>query len=134
MSDEPTLMFCIGATKAGTSWLHRYISNHPESHMRGIKELHYFDALEFDDWDPWIKMVTDRRDNNLADASAIEGSDAAMAAKNDVSQKMPMIGGRCFLVVPKMMMAIWRIFVKAVIAKNWWLILRRPMDCFQKAA
>jgi sulfotransferase family protein len=65
---EPTLMYCIGATKAGTSWLHRYISNHPQCHMRGIKELHYFDAVEFDDYDPWISDVTARRDSNLAEA------------------------------------------------------------------
>ncbi len=66
----PTLMFCIGATKAGTSWLHRYVSNHPQCHMRGIKELHYFDALEFNDFDPWIADVTARRDENLGDLDA----------------------------------------------------------------
>lgn len=64
-------MFCIGATKAGTSWLHRYISNHPQCHMRGIKELHYFDAVEFDDYDPWIADLTWRRDSNLADAAGL---------------------------------------------------------------
>lgn len=41
-----TLMFGIGATKAGTSWLHRYIALHPECHLTTIKELHYFDGLE----------------------------------------------------------------------------------------
>lgn len=43
---EKTLMFGIGATKAGTSWLHQYLSGHPECAMPGIKELHYFDGLE----------------------------------------------------------------------------------------
>lgn len=42
----PTLLFCVGATKAGTSWLHRYLSDHPDCHLRSIKELHYFDALD----------------------------------------------------------------------------------------
>lgn len=41
-------MFGVGATKAGTSWLHRYLDSHPDCHLRGIKELHYFDALEED--------------------------------------------------------------------------------------
>ncbi len=68
---DPTLLFCIGATKAGTSWLHRYISNHPQCHMRGIKELHYFDAVEFDDWDPWISDVAGRRDANRAELAAL---------------------------------------------------------------
>ena len=40
------LFFCVGAAKAGTSWLHRQLSDHPECHFRAIKELHYFDALE----------------------------------------------------------------------------------------
>ncbi|MEO0943851.1 MAG: sulfotransferase [Pseudomonadota bacterium] len=40
------LFFCVGAAKAGTSWLHKQLSAHPECHFRAIKELHYFDALE----------------------------------------------------------------------------------------
>ena len=39
MSDEPTVLFCVGAAKAGTSWFHSYLENHPDCHMRGIKEL-----------------------------------------------------------------------------------------------
>ncbi len=40
------VFFCIGAAKAGTTWLHRQLSDHPDCHFRTIKELHYFDALE----------------------------------------------------------------------------------------
>lgn len=43
---EATLLFGMGATKAGTSWLYRYLAGHPECHMRSIKELHFFDALD----------------------------------------------------------------------------------------
>lgn len=43
---EPVVMFGIGATKAGTSWLHRYLSAHPECYLRSIKELHFFDTVE----------------------------------------------------------------------------------------
>ncbi len=42
----PRILFCVGATKAGTSWLYRYLSDHPDCHLRTIKELHFFDALE----------------------------------------------------------------------------------------
>jgi len=73
---EPTMMFCVGATKAGTSWLHRYISNHKECHMRAIKELHYFDAVEFDDWQPWIDMVDGRRKLSLLEAQGLEADQA----------------------------------------------------------
>ena len=40
------VFFCIGAAKAGTDWLHRQLQQHPECHLRAIKELHYFDALD----------------------------------------------------------------------------------------
>ncbi|SEW10359.1 Sulfotransferase family protein [Aliiroseovarius sediminilitoris] len=41
-----TFIFCLGATKAGTSWLFDYLSGHRECHLPAMKELHYFDALE----------------------------------------------------------------------------------------
>lgn len=40
----PTIFFGLGATKAGTSWLHDYLSAHPEVKMPVAKELHYYDA------------------------------------------------------------------------------------------
>ncbi len=46
-SPGQVLAFVIGATKAGTSWLFRYLEGHPDCHMRSVKELHYFDALDF---------------------------------------------------------------------------------------
>lgn len=51
VSKQPTLLFCVGATKAGTSWLYQHLSAHPECHFRTIKELHYFtmqNAAQFD--------------------------------------------------------------------------------------
>ncbi|MFC0279719.1 sulfotransferase family protein [Falsigemmobacter intermedius] len=44
MTGRPTYLFGVGATKAGTSWLYRYLSGHPDCHMRAVKELHYFNA------------------------------------------------------------------------------------------
>lgn len=41
-----TFIFCLGATKAGTSWLFDYLYGHRECHFPAVKELHYFDALE----------------------------------------------------------------------------------------
>ena len=46
MSGAPTLLLCVGATKAGTSWLYRHLAAHPDCHLRGVKELHYFDTIE----------------------------------------------------------------------------------------
>lgn len=45
---QATLLYGIGATKAGTSWLYRYLSRHPECVMPVPKELHYFDTLNSD--------------------------------------------------------------------------------------
>ena len=42
MATAPTYLFCVGATKAGTSWLYDHLAAHPECHFRSIKELHYF--------------------------------------------------------------------------------------------
>ena len=35
-------MFCLGATKSGTSWLWNHLVGHPDCHFRTIKEYHYF--------------------------------------------------------------------------------------------
>lgn len=43
---DPTLLFCVGAQKAGTSWLYRYLREHPDCATRFPKELHYWDKLE----------------------------------------------------------------------------------------
>ncbi|WP_413719261.1 sulfotransferase [Silicimonas sp. MF1-12-2] len=40
------VFLCVGAAKAGTSWLHSQLAVHPGCHFRSIKELHYFDALD----------------------------------------------------------------------------------------
>ncbi len=42
---EVTLLFGIGAQKAGTSWLYDFLASHPECHAPDMKELHYFDVL-----------------------------------------------------------------------------------------
>ena len=46
MAKSPTLLFCVGATKASTSWLFRYLSGHPDCHLQKSKELHFFDNLD----------------------------------------------------------------------------------------
>ncbi|MDD3444304.1 MAG: sulfotransferase [Zavarzinia sp.] len=38
-------IICIGAHKAGTTWLHRMLLDHPAVHAPAFKEIHYFDSL-----------------------------------------------------------------------------------------
>jgi hypothetical protein len=45
-SGPPMFVFGIGAVKAGTTWLYSYLRAHRECHLRGQKELQYFDAIE----------------------------------------------------------------------------------------
>jgi len=41
-----TLFFGIGAQKAGTSWLHAYLDQHPDVSVPQGKEMHYWSYLE----------------------------------------------------------------------------------------
>ncbi len=42
---DSTFLLGVGAQKAGTTWLYRYLANHPQVILSPIKELHYFDQL-----------------------------------------------------------------------------------------
>lgn len=44
----PTLLYGVGATKAGTSFLYRYLHDHPECGMPAVKEAHYWDTFDPD--------------------------------------------------------------------------------------
>lgn len=45
---DPDLLYCVGATKAGTSWLYRYLHDHPDCAMPAVKEAHYWDTFDAD--------------------------------------------------------------------------------------
>jgi hypothetical protein len=46
---DPTLLYCVGATKAGTSWLYRTLADHPDCALRSVKEAHYWDTFDPED-------------------------------------------------------------------------------------
>jgi hypothetical protein len=46
VAQQPTFQICTGATKAGTSWLCRYLLAHPDCHLRAIKERHFFNSAD----------------------------------------------------------------------------------------
>ena len=45
-----TLLLCIGAQKAGTTWLADYFREHSVVHMPPVKEVHFFDARFAPKW------------------------------------------------------------------------------------
>lgn len=59
--NEPIWLFCVGAQKAGTTWLYDYFKSHPEVHVPPVKELHYFNAR----WDPKQAGFAETRRENL---------------------------------------------------------------------
>jgi hypothetical protein len=55
---------CIGAQKAGTSWLFARMAEHPKIWMPPVKELHYFDHLfcpENRKWTHWHLKINSAR-------------------------------------------------------------------------
>ncbi len=59
---DPTLLFCVGATKAGTSWLYRMLHDHPECSLREVKEVHYWDTMDAANRSSVVSGMTGRRD------------------------------------------------------------------------
>lgn len=44
--DDASVMYGMGASKAGTTWLYRYLRAHPDCHFRRVKEIHYWNNAE----------------------------------------------------------------------------------------
>ena len=40
------LFVCVGAQKAGTTWLARMLARHPDLFITPVKEIHYFDNIQ----------------------------------------------------------------------------------------
>lgn len=68
-----TLMIGVGAQKSGTTWLHTYLSRHPQCAMSRIKELHFWnemclpedDALARRYYSQWLlRIATQIRDGD----------------------------------------------------------------------
>lgn len=62
-------MFCVGATKAGTSWLYSYLHGHEDCVLQSVKESHFFDTIskprlkpQIDAWKAQRNQLRDRRD------------------------------------------------------------------------
>ncbi|MEM0946889.1 MAG: sulfotransferase [Pseudomonadota bacterium] len=68
----PRLLFGIGATKAGTSWLHHWLRGHSEVGLRSVKELHYFDALSRDRMARRIEELATERDDLMSGRAGSE--------------------------------------------------------------
>ncbi len=57
---------CIGAQKAGTTWLYQTLRQHPTLFFPPIKEIHFFDYLYIAEHRPWINAAYTRHLARLA--------------------------------------------------------------------
>jgi len=73
----PAVLYCVGATKAGTSWLYRYLHDHPDCAMPAVKEAHYWDTFDADDLEKQLVFyrvrLREMRDAKLDAADAGRG-------------------------------------------------------------
>jgi hypothetical protein len=58
---------CVGAHKAGSTWLYQQLDSHPDFWMPPVKELHYFDQLSR------VQRATQPRCRDERDARFLEG-------------------------------------------------------------
>lgn len=83
MDRAPTLLFCVGATKAGTSWLRDYLAAHPECYLRGARELHYFDCHDLGA--TWARAEVKKRIARLEQAMATAGTEQALVGAGELA-------------------------------------------------
>lgn len=79
----PTLLFCIGAQKAGTTWLYKMLQGHPECAVREPKEAHYFDVRRFGPGDEHAAAISDRV---IASARDLAGATRGPALRNAIKR------------------------------------------------
>jgi hypothetical protein len=69
----PTLLFGVGATKAGTTWLYRYLHDHPQCAMPAVKEAHYWDTFNAGACEKQLALYRVRLREMRAAKTAAEG-------------------------------------------------------------
>lgn len=62
MVDNPRILVSLGAQKAATTWLSKYLSEHPQCALTPMKEVHYFDYYDFGERDLGLAFIEKTRD------------------------------------------------------------------------
>lgn len=91
MGEVPVILMCVGATEAGTTWLHDQLSAHPDCFLRTIKEYHYFSKQEPAHWDGMIADTQGEIDT-LERACALSAYQTRRL--NDLRSFLPVIAPR----------------------------------------
>jgi hypothetical protein len=93
------IVFGVGATKAGTSWLYRYLHDHADCQMKAVKELHYFDTFDAETRDKQLQEFLRARDRFAKMRLEAEAEDKGWKVRNmerritDMDALIRVIGG-----------------------------------------
>jgi hypothetical protein len=96
---EPALLYCVGATKAGTSWFYRALADHPDCGLRAVKEAHYWDTFADIDRDKQVaafrgRLATFIATRDRAAAAGVAWQEANMARQvADLSALIDVVEG-----------------------------------------
>ncbi len=94
----PTVLFGLGVTKAGTSWLFRYLLGHPDGRLRRVKECHFFNTLEGvapgHHEDALVRRAAELRARLASDDMTAAARARAAAEARDVESFLTVLRGR----------------------------------------
>ncbi|MEM9582505.1 MAG: sulfotransferase [Pseudomonadota bacterium] len=95
MSEAATLMFGLGATRAGSTWLYRYLAGHPDCALPRVKELHYFSTMDYGGRKRQVRRLDGiARRAERRHAAAVGGRKDEIAKwRDDVSKLRALVSG-----------------------------------------
>lgn len=76
------MMFCVGATKAGTSWLYRALHDHAGCALRSVKEIHYWDTEDAALRDKQVQGLQTRFDSFMTQKGEAQDAGRGWQVKN----------------------------------------------------
>ena len=96
---QTTLLYGVGAAKAGTSWLYRMLADHPECKLRAVKEAHYWDSFDDKQRDWQLRAFARRCDqmSRMRASMTIKGNalraDSLQRQIDEITALMSVIAG-----------------------------------------
>ncbi|WP_322892061.1 MULTISPECIES: sulfotransferase [unclassified Yoonia] len=79
---DPAILYCVGATKAGTSWFYRLLHDHPDCALPAVKEAHYWDTFAAPDRDKQLAAFALRLQELRTAKAVAEAEDRGWQVRN----------------------------------------------------
>lgn len=84
---DVTVLYGVGATKSGTSWLYQALHDHPQCHLRSVKELHYWDSFDAQEQGHQLQSLASNADR-LAQRRAQVRADGDQAKVANIDRRL----------------------------------------------